>query len=408
MVGAGMAGLAAARALTDAGLPVVLFERGERIGGRVLSLELGDGVVEAGASHVWSFYRRTKWWLDRCGLTASLRPAPGRAPSPVSLGDLPGIARAALDVAWGWRRLAFERPERAAGLDTDSIAGYAARRLGAGFVDAALRPAFEWNAFCGLDELSQVLLLQAGRLYLGARPKVLAGGLSQLALAMADGLEIRLGSAGHVQSLRHSSRGVVVELASGASVDSRAVVIATPPAQAVELVDPGPALRAFLGGIRHSRVTRAWWHLPAEAGDPGQLLRSGSGAAPIVLVAARRGDLFKVAAVAYGAASAATRAGLDAPIGAGMEDLAAGLLPELRHRPHLAEASFHWDHAVTLFGPGHFRQLAALCPGRVGDAIALAGDYLISPTVEGAIVSGERAANSIRSHILGSVTGRAR
>ena len=403
-----MAGLATGRALTEAGLAVVLFERGERIGGRVLSLELGDDVVEAGASHVWSFYRRTRWWLERCGLTADLGPAPGQAPLPVSRGDIPGIARAALDVAWRWRRLPLERPELAAGLDTDTIAGYAVHRLRPDFVEAALRPAFEWNAFCGLDELSQVLLLQAGRLFLRARPQVLAGGLSRLALAMAEDLEIRLGAAGDVQRLRPGGRGVVVELASGGTVDCHAAVVATLPGEASELVDPNPALGAFLTGIRHSAVTRAWWHLPARTSDPVQLLRSRSGVAPAVLVAARRGDVLKVAAVAYGAAAAETWAGSGGSVGVAMEDLAAALLPEVRQRPYLARASFHWDRAVTIFGPGHFRQLAALSPGRAGGAIALAGDYLVSPTVEGAILSGERAANSIRSHILGSVIGRAR
>ena len=53
VVGAGMAGLAAARALSSKGLRVLVLEAQERVGGRILSQELeGGGVVELGAEFV--------------------------------------------------------------------------------------------------------------------------------------------------------------------------------------------------------------------------------------------------------------------------------------------------------------------------------------------------------------------
>jgi len=208
VVGGGMAGLAAARTLAGAGFQVVLFERETRLGGRVVSLDLGPGVVDAGASHIWTFYGRTIWWLERCGLLPSLRDAPGQGSLPLRARDLPGVARAALDVARWWPRLRFERPELAARLDRGTIASYAGRHLRPEFVDHALRPAFEWSAFCSLEELSQVLLLQAGRLYLRARPLVLEGGVGRLPQAMAEGVEVRLGAAGEVRRIRGSAQGV--------------------------------------------------------------------------------------------------------------------------------------------------------------------------------------------------------
>lgn len=50
VVGAGVAGLGAARDLVAAGRPVVVVEARERIGGRVWSVDLGDAVVDLGGS----------------------------------------------------------------------------------------------------------------------------------------------------------------------------------------------------------------------------------------------------------------------------------------------------------------------------------------------------------------------
>ena len=53
MVGAGLAGLSAAEALSDAGRSVIVLEADERVGGRTLNHDLGDGkVVEVGGQWV--------------------------------------------------------------------------------------------------------------------------------------------------------------------------------------------------------------------------------------------------------------------------------------------------------------------------------------------------------------------
>lgn len=53
VVGAGLAGLAAAEALTAAGMSVVVIEADDRVGGRTLNYDLGDGkVVEVGGQWV--------------------------------------------------------------------------------------------------------------------------------------------------------------------------------------------------------------------------------------------------------------------------------------------------------------------------------------------------------------------
>lgn len=69
VVGAGIAGAACARALTDAGVPVRLLDRGRVAGGRMASRSLGERRVDLGASyftvHDDGFRSVVDAWLER-------------------------------------------------------------------------------------------------------------------------------------------------------------------------------------------------------------------------------------------------------------------------------------------------------------------------------------------------------
>src|SRR5262245_12489616 len=61
VVGAGLSGLCAARAIADAGREVVVLEARDRVGGRLLNAELGDGVqVDLGGQWVGSDHARVQ------------------------------------------------------------------------------------------------------------------------------------------------------------------------------------------------------------------------------------------------------------------------------------------------------------------------------------------------------------
>ncbi|RYZ27769.1 MAG: FAD-dependent oxidoreductase, partial [Propionibacteriaceae bacterium] len=51
VVGAGISGIAAARALTEGGREVVVLDRGRRIGGRMASRKTDGRMVDTGASY---------------------------------------------------------------------------------------------------------------------------------------------------------------------------------------------------------------------------------------------------------------------------------------------------------------------------------------------------------------------
>jgi protoporphyrinogen oxidase len=54
-----------------------------------------------------------------------------------------------------------------------------------------------------------------------------------------------------------------------------------------------------------------------------------------------------------------------------------------------------FEDGCTVFTPGHLRRLRAFHDAWLPAGIELAGDYLVAPTVEGAMRSGQRAARRL-------------
>lgn len=110
VVGAGLAGVACARALTDAGVPVRVVDRGHRVGGRMASRRIAERPVDLGASYFtvpdddpdfaavvdrWRTAGLARAWTDTFHVAAGLEPKTG----PVRWGAPGGLRTLVEDLA---------------------------------------------------------------------------------------------------------------------------------------------------------------------------------------------------------------------------------------------------------------------------------------------------------------------
>jgi monoamine oxidase len=271
VVGAGLSGLAAARAVVDAGREAVVLEARERVGGRLLSATLGDGVtVELGGQWVGSDHVRARRLAADLGIELFPQHGEGR-----NLLDARGRRRryrgtiprlgplALLDVFLARRR--FDRLAR----DVDAAAPWAAAR--AAELDA--QTLAEW---CGENlrtRIARDLVGLAGRTVWGAGPGELSmlhvlfyvsaaggfdklvdteggaqqdrldGGAQQLPLGLAESLGERVRLGAPARRIERGEGSVRV-LADGVEVEAGAAIVALPPALAARIeLEPAPPER---------------------------------------------------------------------------------------------------------------------------------------------------------------------
>lgn len=262
VVGAGFAGIAAARELQERGHRVAVIEARDRIGGRTWleprlgrDLELGGTWVHWTQPHVWAE-------LTRYGIGTVRSPEPataiwcygGRIASlepDLLLGMLDVPNRRLTEQA----RRYFPEPFRpllesaARGIDDLSVAD-AIDALELADEERALLTTFWTLNFNGrLEHAAFTQALRWVALTNGdwavnfeacATYKV-AGGTRRLAEAMANGLDIRLGR--EVARVEHRPGAATVSMTDGSAISARAVVV-TAPLHALDRMDFDPPLSA--------------------------------------------------------------------------------------------------------------------------------------------------------------------
>lgn len=261
VLGAGLAGLAAARELADRNYATLVVEARDRVGGRVHTVTLDDGTwLDLGGQWLGVKQYRLEAWLRRMGLdtypthTAGDNLLWARGARSRYRGTIPKLPLLALlEVGFAQARLEhmarsipLDAPwshARAAELDAITLGEWLDRNvrlpLSRSLVDVGLETVFAESAR-RYSLLHALFYIRSGRdletLFAaegGAQDTRVVGGMQGLAERMSRGLDVRLATP--ARRLAWRDEGVTVEC-DGLVVEARHAIVTLPPPLARELV----------------------------------------------------------------------------------------------------------------------------------------------------------------------------
>lgn len=397
VVGAGLAGLACARALQGYGVSVRVLEASDRVGGRVRTDVVDGMLLDHGFQVLNTGYPEAQRVLDLDALdlqplTAGalvrlgdrLRPVadPRRAPDllPAMLRDrVVGPRDAALLALRSLRTALPARAPRGPVPDVTTLQDLRDLGLSEAAVDTLLRPLLQGIVLEDALETSAAYTRLVWRAFGRGRQAVPARGMAAIPAQLAAGLDVVTGA-----PVTQVAPGEVDGLA------ARAVVVATDPVTAAALLPglPPPRMR---------RVTTDYFVTPGPVLGRGVLVLDGEAGPPSRAAGGPRGPVVNTVEISAAAASYAPGRHL---VSASTLQPDVAVADVLAHLARLyGVPTDGWEHAhradvpaaLPAFAPGTpLRRPVTLAPG-----LHVCGDHRDTPSIQGALVSGRRAATAV-------------
>jgi monoamine oxidase len=253
VIGAGLAGLACAYELREAGADVYVFDARDRVGGRVVSMEdiVSGKIVEGGGEFIGANHPRWIGYAERFGI--DLRPSePDNADQlewPILVKNR-FLAKPEADPVWDAldrltaglnapaRAVIAHEPwasQNASTLDSQTVAQWLKEQDIDDDVRTLARASLEAELGVALEHASMLALLALVRgggvedFWAHSDDYRAVGGAQSLARAFADTMKGRVILGAPVEKIAHEGSRTGVTLADGKFVRADAIVLATPP-----------------------------------------------------------------------------------------------------------------------------------------------------------------------------------
>ena len=427
VVGAGIAGLVAARRLAQAGLHVKVLEAGAVPGGRVGDREVRGIRFNTGARLVYPFSKPFNRLMAELDLTKAMIPVHHLSAECVGVDGawlvelMPGLkslltpglslTERARFVRFGAAMLMVRRgtdPDDATSApeaDAQTLADYVRRHLGEDVLNRIVAPIFRGTRAWNPDEISAAFFATTAPHLIGqSAVHVFQGGMGQLPRALADGLDIACGVP--VIRVDHRGAGPCTVQVQGAEYHAGRVVMAVEGSLVAGLVpDLDAGTRAFFDAVRYNSLGIVHYLLNRDVPEKMNFFTRDV-AGPIATWQQVPADPAKGrAAQLY--AQLSPEAIAEAKATNRTDDLHALILPRLHELyPNLerdcSDRHEQWiARKLPVFYPGYgeklrsFRAAQARDPGR----LFFCGDYLAQSLVTGAAASGEAAARAVLAQV---------
>lgn len=419
IVGAGMAGLVAARRLWQKGFRVLVLEAENRVGGRVFTDHWNGYAWDAGTQFITSRYRNTIKLLKELNLYQHLVPIRprlgicndrglhrGSLLNPAYYFKLPGLGF--LEGAKLFRLLASAflcryghrcSPIYWSLRDTDELANWANRKFGPWASQNLLEAVTAALYFTGTRGQGKFLLEHTLAEICTMQLYTLKNGLGSLPQALAKGFTVLTGSP--VAQVKPEANGVAVQTQLKNTYKARLVVIAVPAPVALWLFST-PEQTLGYDAVQLLRETQysSCYAMSFPLAQPVEEQVFGVAVAPVLgldigaVTFERMKDPARIPAGGDCGVVMARRLPVDrqdaADLANQVDYFYSGFREKVLHR-----REYPWQRAVAAFPPGRMKQLASYAGACARPPVYLCGDYWLGPSLECAVTSGFKVAEFV-------------